>query len=67
MDAPVVVYPPGPGGRRVTVRGEHAGTATSVVDVLEFLRRAGLDDLDVVELSHPDLIEWRGGGPQEWE
>jgi hypothetical protein len=66
MEASVVVHPPGPDGRRVVIRGEHAGTATSVADVIEFLRRAGLDDVDEVDLAHPNLVEWRGGGPDVW-
>ncbi|MEU8723544.1 hypothetical protein [Streptomyces antimycoticus] len=61
---PVVVYPPSPsGGRRVTIRGETAGLAHSPADVLEFLRRAGAED---VRLDDPELIEWRGAGPDEW-
>ncbi|MGW2634906.1 hypothetical protein ACWC2K_37155 [Streptomyces chattanoogensis] len=34
-------------------------------DLLEFLRRAGLEP-DVVDLFDPDLIEWRGGGCDVW-
>lgn len=67
MDVPVTVFPPRPGGRRVMVRGEHVGTATSLADVIEFLRRTGLDDLGEVDLHSPGLIEWRGGGPDVWE
>jgi hypothetical protein len=66
MDAPVIVHAPGPGGRRVTIRGEHAGIATGPADVVEFLRRAGLEDLDVADLQRPDLIDWRGAGPDTW-
>ncbi|MFD8516531.1 hypothetical protein ACFV27_37005 [Streptomyces antimycoticus] len=63
--APVVVYPPSEGGgRRVRVNGEILGTAYSPGDLLEFLRRAGLDP-DDVQLDGP-LIEWRGGGPEVW-
>ncbi|MBP8538574.1 hypothetical protein [Streptomyces sp. MK37H] len=61
---PIVVHPPSPsGGRRVTIRGEIAGLAHSPTDVLEFLRRAGAED---VRLDDPELIEWRGGGPDVW-
>jgi hypothetical protein len=62
----VIVHPPSPtGGRRVRVDGEILGLAHSVVDVAEFLRRAGLeiDSADVGELT---WIEWRGGGPDVW-
>ncbi|WP_405893798.1 hypothetical protein OG272_16085 [Streptomyces sp. NBC_00104] len=61
---PVVVHPPSPsGGRRVTVDAEILGLAHSFRDVEEFLRRAGLEDVDA---STSALIEWRGGGPGVW-
>lgn len=61
---PVTIHPPhNGGGRRVTIRGEPAGIARHLDDVLEFLRRAGLDDPD---LHDPGLIDWRGGGPRDW-
>ncbi len=64
--APVVVYPPAEGGgRRVRVDGTILGTAYGEVDLLEFLRRAGLDP-EAVRLDDPELIEWRGGGPDVW-
>lgn len=66
MDAPVIVHPPGPQGRRVTIRGQDAGRATHLADVLEFLRRAGLADLDEMDLTRPDLVEWRGAGYDTW-
>ncbi|MEU9796892.1 hypothetical protein AB0E27_41215 [Streptomyces sparsogenes] len=63
--APVVVYPPAEGGgRRVRVNAEIYGTAFGLSDLLEFLRRAGLDP-DDVDLEGP-LIEWRGGGAEVW-
>ncbi|WP_326648447.1 MULTISPECIES: hypothetical protein [unclassified Streptomyces] len=59
--APIVVDPPSPGGgRRVTVRGEVVGLAHSDKDLIEFLRRAGLEDADMI-LDDPHLVEWRGG------
>lgn len=60
-----MVHPPDAGGRLVTVRGERVGRARSTADLLEFLRRTGLDPDDVT-LDDPELIEWRGGGPQAW-
>nr|WP_274558141.1 hypothetical protein [Streptomyces spiramyceticus] len=64
--APVIVFPPlGDGGRRVTIGGEKVGLAKGRGDLMEFLRRAGLDP-DSVSLEDPGLIEWRGGGPDEW-
>ncbi|NJQ03100.1 hypothetical protein HCK00_21820 [Streptomyces sp. PLAI1-29] len=62
---PVLVHPPDGRGRRVEIRGQRAGTAADPRDLLEFLRRAGLDP-DQVRLDDPTLIEWRGGGPQDW-
>ncbi|WP_370418939.1 hypothetical protein AB8O64_10815 [Streptomyces sp. QH1-20] len=64
--ARVVVHPPSPtGGRRVTVGAEILGVAYGVADLLEFLRRAGMDP-DEVRLDDPALIHWRGGGPDVW-
>lgn len=64
MRAPVTVYPPSPsGGRRVRAEGEILGLAHSLRDVEEFLRRAGLEHIDVETTG---LIEWRGGGPDVW-
>ncbi len=63
---PVIVQPPEPdGGRRVTIRGEYVGTAYHLLDVVEFLRRAGLPETDTT-VDDPDLIEWRGLGPKAW-
>ncbi|MFE6222422.1 MULTISPECIES: hypothetical protein [unclassified Streptomyces] len=66
--APIVVHPPSPsGGRRVTVRqGGILGLAHSDRDVVEFLRRAGLDDAETL-LDDPRWVEWRGGRAHEYE
>ncbi|MFJ5635322.1 hypothetical protein ACIQF5_22135 [Streptomyces goshikiensis] len=65
-DLRVIVYPPdAEGGRRVRCDGEILGRAFGPGDLLEFLRRAGLDP-DDVRLSDGPLIEWRGGGPAVW-
>ncbi|KMO93792.1 hypothetical protein [Streptomyces roseus] len=62
----VIVYPPdAQGGRRVRVGGEILGRALGPGDLLEFLRRAGLDP-DDVDLDDALLVEWRGGGPAVW-
>ncbi|EPD56309.1 hypothetical protein HMPREF1211_07428 [Streptomyces sp. HGB0020] len=62
----VIVHPPSPsGGRRVRVDGEILGLAHNLVDVAEFLRRAGLD-VDPAELPHSSWIDWRGVGPEQW-
>ncbi|GAA1898164.1 hypothetical protein GCM10009753_29090 [Streptantibioticus ferralitis] len=49
----------------MTVLGEPVGVAKSPGDVEELLRRAGINPDDVA-LDDPDLIEWRGGGPEVW-
>lgn len=64
--ARVVVEPVVGSGRRVRVGSEILGIAYGPADVLEFLRRAGLDP-DTVRLDDPLLIEWHGGGPAVWE
>nr|WP_274911837.1 hypothetical protein [Streptomyces sp. WZ-12] len=62
----VVVHPPSPtGGRRVTVNAENLGLAYGPRDVVEFLRRAGLDE-DEISLDDSRLITWRGGGSDVW-
>jgi hypothetical protein len=64
---PVIVYPPSPsGGRRVRADGEILGLAYGLGDVVEFLRRAGLDGLDASDVAASPYIEWRGGGPDVW-
>ncbi|MGM9439167.1 hypothetical protein ACTAF0_02370 [Streptomyces murinus] len=63
--ATVVVYPPDPRGRRVTVAGSTMGYARGAVDVLRLVWAAGLDP-DEVRLDDPDRVEWRGGGPEVW-
>nr|WP_318206156.1 hypothetical protein [Streptomyces sp. SCL15-4] len=64
----VIVYPPDEqGGRRVRVDGEISGRALGLKDVVEFLRRAGLDTIEDTDVAAADWIEWRGGGPDAWE
>lgn len=62
---PVVVHPLSGSGRPVTVYGQRVGRAADTADLVEFLRRAGLDPDDIA-LDDPELIEWRGGGPEVW-
>ncbi|WP_330434672.1 hypothetical protein OIC43_09695 [Streptomyces sp. NBC_00825] len=66
--APIVVHPPSPtGGRRVTVRkGGILGIAHRDHDVVEFLRRAGLEDAETL-LDDPHWVEWRDGRAHEYE
>lgn len=66
MDQPRIVVEPVVGiGRRVRVDGEILGIAYAPPDVLEFLRRAGLDP-DQVDLTDRHLFDWHGGGPDVW-
>ncbi|MFC8224798.1 hypothetical protein [Streptomyces sp. NPDC057287] len=70
MNPPVTVHPLGAdGGRRVSVRtaGEThiLGIAYNDRDVIEFLRRAGLDDPEQL-LDDSGWVRWRGGRPHEW-
>ncbi|MFC9283182.1 hypothetical protein [Streptomyces collinus] len=63
----VVVYPCAPdGGRRVRVGGSFVGMAYTVIDVVEFLRGAGLEDVEPEDVVSAEWIEWRGGGPGDW-
>ena len=65
---PVVVYPPDEdGGRRVRVDSEILGRAYGLEDIAEFLRRAGMEDVNEAYVEQSGLIEWRGGGPDVWE
>ncbi|WP_269856003.1 hypothetical protein [Streptomyces sp. RPT161] len=62
---PLIVHPPQEDGRLMTILGEPVGVAKSLVDVEDLLRRAGINP-DEIALDSPDLIEWRGGGPEVW-
>ncbi|MET9880204.1 hypothetical protein ABZZ36_37185 [Actinacidiphila glaucinigra] len=67
MECRVIVYPLSPtGGRWVRFDGEILGVAYHLRDLVGFLRRAGLDP-DSINLTDPQLIEWRGGGPAVWK
>jgi len=66
MTPPIVVHAPDrSGGRRVTAHTELLGLAHSAGDVTALLRQVGLSD-DEIDLRDQNLIEWRGGGPDEW-
>lgn len=65
--APIVVHPPSrTGGRQVTGRGQILGLAHSDVDVVEFLRRAGLSDAEEL-LDDSAWVKWRGGRAHHYE
>ncbi|WP_406258916.1 hypothetical protein OIA45_06530 [Streptomyces chartreusis] len=64
---PIVVYPLAEdGGRRVRVDDRFVGMAYGLLDVVEFLRLAGLDEVDDDWVRESELIEWRGRGPDGW-
>ncbi|MFJ8212092.1 hypothetical protein [Streptomyces sp. NPDC096033] len=67
-DLRVIVYPPdAEGGRRVRVDGEILGRATGPGDLLEILRRTGLDYDDVRlddECSSSGALADRVWGPE---
>jgi hypothetical protein len=64
----VIVYPPSPvdGGRQVRVNGEILGFAHSLRDLTAFLRYAGMEGIDEIDVADSHLIEWHGGGPEAW-
>ncbi|GGJ10694.1 hypothetical protein [Streptomyces brasiliensis] len=63
---PIIVQPPSPtGGRRIRVNGEVLGLAHNVGDLVEFLRRAGLE-VEPEDVADSPLIDWRGAGPGRW-
>ncbi|MEV1068616.1 hypothetical protein [Streptomyces sp. NPDC050263] len=60
----IVVHSPAlDGSRRVTSGDAVLGVASHLDDVVEILRLA---DLDRIEVEESDLIEWQGGGPDDW-
>ncbi|MET8805305.1 hypothetical protein [Streptomyces sp. NPDC004546] len=60
----IVVHSPAlDGSRRVTEGEVILGIASHLDDVVEILRLA---DLDRIEVEESDLIEWQGGGPDDW-
>ncbi|GAA0913592.1 hypothetical protein [Streptomyces thermoalcalitolerans] len=60
----IVVHAPTlDGSRRVTEGDVLLGLASHLDDVVEILRLA---DLDRAEVEENDLIEWQGGGPEDW-
>ncbi|MFE0098887.1 hypothetical protein [Streptomyces sp. NPDC059009] len=67
--APVIVVhrPSSSGGRRVTVDDAILGLARTDRDLIEFLRRAGLENAEELVLGDSPLIDWRGGHAHEYE
>ncbi|MEU6993988.1 hypothetical protein ABZ953_25460 [Streptomyces sp. NPDC046465] len=68
MMSAIIVQPAAAGGgRRVTVGSVALGLAHDDRDLIEFLRRAGLEDAEGLVLGDSPLIEWRGGGAHQYE
>ncbi|MGW6398001.1 hypothetical protein [Streptomyces sp. NPDC055134] len=64
---PIVVHRPSrTGGRRVTAHGQILGLAHSDLEVVEFLRRAGLPDAETL-LDDPAWVKWHGGRAHHYE
>ncbi|MDA5283700.1 hypothetical protein [Streptomyces sp. Isolate_45] len=62
----LVIYPPDENGwRRVRWDGQSIGVAHRPSDILDFLRDAGMEDPETLDLTG-ELVEWRGGGPETW-
>lgn len=47
------------------MNGEVLGLAHNVGDLVEFLRRAGLE-VEPEDVADSPLIDWRGAGPGRW-
>ncbi|MBT2406586.1 MULTISPECIES: hypothetical protein [unclassified Streptomyces] len=63
----LVVFPPDQHGRRrVRYGGQSLGTAHRMSDIPVFLAGAGMENAEDLDLADPELVEWRGGGPEVW-
>ncbi|MEY9963364.1 hypothetical protein ABIA33_001397 [Streptacidiphilus sp. MAP12-16] len=63
---PVIVFPPvygDPPFRRIEILRRPVGRAFTLAHVVEFARRAGLEDLDPRD---PEQVGWHRGGPDVW-
>ncbi|MBT2471812.1 hypothetical protein J7E97_29095 [Streptomyces sp. ISL-66] len=68
MSAKLIVYPPDEQGwRQVRYDGTAIGVAHRPADIRGFLAEAGLENAEGADPTDPDLVEWRGAGPEEWE
>ncbi|UYQ64684.1 hypothetical protein [Streptomyces peucetius] len=62
----IVVLPVSPGDppfRLVQIRGETAGVAHDMLDVIRLAHHAGLEHVDV---DDPAVVRWVGGGKYKW-
>ncbi|MFJ9173913.1 hypothetical protein [Streptomyces sp. NPDC102360] len=64
---PVVICPPDEdGGRHVRIDGAILGRAFCAGDVAVILQGAGLRSFSEMGVAYSAMIEWRGGGPDDW-
>lgn len=63
----VIHAPDEQGGRRVHVDGTILGMAFGEADLREFLRRAGFEAWDDIDITDTGMFRWEGGGPETWE
>ncbi|OPF84570.1 hypothetical protein VT50_0200570 [Streptomyces antioxidans] len=61
----VVVDEPLDGRRRVLIDGADVGVVVSPDELRRLLHRAGVTE-EGAPLDDPELIEWNGGGPDDW-
>ncbi|MFI8187081.1 hypothetical protein ACIF70_42415 [Actinacidiphila glaucinigra] len=62
---PSVIVNPPVDGRRVTINGTYYGSARDTKGLEHFLWLAGFDPA-WFDFADPDVVEWRGGGPDVW-
>lgn len=67
VSPPLVICPADEdGARRVRIDDMILDGAYCVQDVAAFLQGAGLQSLDEADVVRTTLIDWRGGGPDNW-
>ncbi|MER6393148.1 hypothetical protein ABT236_32380 [Streptomyces sp. NPDC001523] len=67
MNRRLVIYPPDENGwRRVRYDGVAIGVAHRPSDIGVFLKAAGLENPADLDLTDPELVEWREIGPESW-
>ncbi|MEU5806608.1 hypothetical protein [Streptomyces sp. NPDC047718] len=65
--ARLIIHPPDENGSRpVRYDGALLGTADRPSDVIGLLRRAGVAAPETLDLGDPEVVEWRGAGPEGW-
>ncbi|MDJ0380307.1 hypothetical protein [Streptomyces sp. G-G2] len=63
----LVVHPPDENGwRRIRYDDVAIGVAHRPSDIAVLLEAAGLENAESLDLADPELVEWRGAGPESW-